>query len=81
MSNLSPEESSFIIQPKALDGFVETPHVKEIATRALNYIRAGFPIHFRGISGTGKTTLAMHVASQLGRPVILLHGDDQTSTR
>lgn len=80
MSNLSPEESSFIIQPKALDGFVETPHVKEISTRAMNYIRAGFPIHFRGISGTGKTTLAMHVASQIGRPVVLLHGDDQTST-
>mgnify|MGYP001573730230 FL=1 len=80
MSNLSPEESSFIIQPKALDGFVETPYVKEIATRALNYIKAGFPMHFRGISGTGKTTLAMHIASQIGRPVVLLHGDDQTST-
>lgn len=80
MPNLSPEESYCVIEPKSLDGFVETPHVKEIATRALNYIKAGFPIHFRGISGTGKTTLAMHVASQLGRPVVLLHGDDQINT-
>lgn len=80
MPYLSPEESYCVIEPKPLEGFVETPYVKEITTRALNYIRAGFPTHFRGISGTGKTTLAMHIASQIGRPVVLLHGDDQTNT-
>ena len=80
MPYLSPEESYCVIEPKPLEGFVETPYVKEIATRALNYIKAGFPMHFRGISGTGKTTLAMHIASQLGRPVVLLHGDDQMNT-
>ena len=80
MSYLSSDEEAFLIEPKPLAGFVETPYVKELATRALNYIRAGFPIHFRGSSGTGKTTLAMHVASKIGRPVVLLHGDDQLAT-
>lgn len=80
MSYLSSDEEAFLIEPKPLAGFVETPYVKELATRALNYIRAGFPIHFRGISGTGKTTLAMHVASKLEKPVVMLHGDDQLGT-
>ena len=81
MSNyLSSDEEAFLIEPKPLAGFVETPYVKELATRALNYIGAGFPIHFRGTSGTGKTTLAMHIASKIGRPTVLLHGDDQLGT-
>ncbi len=80
MSYLSSDEEAFLIEPKPLAGFVETPYVKNFALRALNYIKAGFPIHFRGTSGTGKTTLAMHVASKIGRPVVLIHGDDQLNT-
>lgn len=80
MSYLSSDEDAFLIEPKPLAGFVETPYVKEFTNRALNYIKAGFPIHFRGTSGTGKTTLAMHVASRIGRPTVLLHGDDQLGT-
>jgi gas vesicle protein GvpN len=80
MSLLSSEESTFVIEPKPLRGFVETSYVKELTSRALNYVKAGFPIHFRGTSGTGKTTMAMHVASRLERPVILIHGDDQLGT-
>ena len=57
--------------------FVETSAVQELAERALTYLTAGFPVHFRGPSGTGKTTLALHVAAQLGRPVILIAGDDE----
>ena len=34
-------------------------------------------MHFAGAAGTGKTTLAFHVASKLGRPVTLVHGDDE----
>jgi gas vesicle protein GvpN len=44
------------------------------------YIAAGFPVHFRGVSGTGKTTLAMHVAAMIGRPVVMIHGDEEFST-
>ena len=50
--------------------------VEQIAGRALTYLQAGYPIHFAGAAGTGKTTVAFHVAAQLGRPVSLIHGDD-----
>lgn len=69
-----------MLQPRPLPNFVETPFIASIVDRALTYIEAGFPIHFRGASGTGKTSLAMHVASNLGRPVMLIHGDEEFST-
>lgn len=62
--------------PEPSNGFVTTPFVDQIARRALTYLQAGYPIHFAGAAGTGKTTVAFHVAAQLGRPVSLIHGDD-----
>ena len=69
-----------LLEPRAQPNFVQTPFIESIVDRALTYITAGFPIHFRGASGTGKTTLAMHVASKLGRPVVMIHGDEEAST-
>jgi gas vesicle protein GvpN len=60
--------------------FIETPTIHELKNRALGYLRAGFPVHFRGPAGSGKTTLAFHVAAQLGRPVVFLTGDDEMTT-
>ncbi|HWE35579.1 MAG TPA: gas vesicle protein GvpN [Isosphaeraceae bacterium] len=57
--------------------FVQTPCVRSLSERALCYVRAGYPVHFSGLAGTDKTTLAMHVAAELGRPVVLIHGDDE----
>jgi len=56
--------------------FVVTPSVEQIATRALRYLNAGFSVHLCGPAGTGKTTLAMHLANCLARPVMLIFGDD-----
>ena len=65
------------ILPEPSDEFVITPYVQDMADRALAYLEVGYPLHFAGPTGTGKTTLAFHVAAQLGRPVILVHGDDE----
>ncbi len=57
--------------------FVLSPQVQQITGRALAYLKAGYPVHFSGPAGTGKTTLALHVAAIRGRPVMLMHGDDE----
>jgi nitric oxide reductase NorQ protein len=74
------EESTAVLEPSPLPDFVETEAIKEVTKRALAYIRAGFPVHFRGPTGTGKTSLAMHVASKLARPVVMIHGDEELTT-
>lgn len=74
------EEMTTVLEARPLPNFVETKAVKSITERALAYITAGFPVHLRGVSGTGKTTLAMHIASKIGRPVVMIHGDEEFST-
>ncbi len=66
-----------VLSLKQRPDFVQTPCVRSLTERASCYLQAGYPIHFSGPAGTGKTTLAMHVAAQLGRPVVLIHGDDE----
>ena len=72
------QETGVGLEPS--DGFAITPCIEEIVESALAYLQAGYPIHFSGSTGTGKTTLAFHVASRLGRPVTLIHGDDESKT-
>lgn len=74
------EEMTTVLEPSPLPDFVETKYVKDITNRALSYIKAGFPVHFRGPSGTGKTTLAMHLANKIKRPVVMIHGDEEFTT-
>lgn len=56
--------------------FVSTKFTQNIVKRALRYLQSGFAVHLRGPAGTGKTTLAMHLASLLGRPMVLIYGDE-----
>jgi nitric oxide reductase NorQ protein len=65
------------VVPEASEEFVATPHIQALAERALAYLEVGYAVHFAGAAGTGKTTLAFHVAAKLGRPVTLIHGDDE----
>lgn len=60
--------------------FVETPAVRDVEERVLLWISAGYPVHLIGPTGCGKTALAMHVASELGRPVVWINGDEQMTT-
>ncbi len=65
------------VVPEASSEFVVTSYVREITERALSYLNAGYPVHFAGPSGTGKTTFAFHLAAQWGKPVTLVHGNDE----
>jgi len=60
--------------------FVSTPSVERIASRALRYLQSGYSVHLRGPAGTGKTTLALHLADLLARPIMLIFGDDEFKT-
>jgi len=71
-------DTTLIVEPNK--EFVETDYINQIKSRALNYIKAGFPVHFRGPAGTGKSTIAKHVAGHLNRPITLLHGDEEITS-
>jgi nitric oxide reductase NorQ protein len=69
--------SDAALSVEAGDEFVLTPRVQQIVDRALVYLKTGYPVHFSGPAGTGKTTLALHLAALRGRAVMLMHGDDE----
>lgn len=66
------------LQPRA--DFEETERIRDLTRRSLSYLRTGFPVHLRGPAGSGKTTLALHIAARLGRPVMLVVGDKEMTT-
>ena len=51
--------------------------MKDLVERTLAYITDGLHVHLCGPAGSGKTTLALHVAELRGRPVVLINGDDE----
>lgn len=79
-NKISNNETNTVLEPRQMADFVETEYIRNITDRGLTYIKAGFPVHFRGPSGTGKTTIAMHLASKIGRPVVIIHGDSEYKT-
>lgn len=66
-----------LVEVRPRPDFVETPFIREVTERALGYMRCGYAVNLSGPSGAGKTTLALHVAAQLGRPLVLLYGDER----
>lgn len=75
----SPEMEG-LLQLQPGPDHVRTPATERLAARALAYLDAGFPVHFRGPAGSGKTKTALDLADRLGRPVLLLVGDASFDT-
>lgn len=66
--------------PKPGQDFVNTEEIQRITKRGISYLESDFPVHLAGPTGTGKTTLAMHLASQFDQPAVLVHGDEELNT-
>jgi nitric oxide reductase NorQ protein len=73
-------EKSDILILREGDNFVETPYISELTDRTISYINAGFPVNLSGPAGVGKTTLAFHIAAQIGRPAVFMCGDYEFGT-
>lgn len=71
------EQPAAVLSTQPGADFVETPYIRDLTNRSLDYIKAGFPVHLSGPAGIGKTTLALHIADRIGRPVVLLCGDHE----
>ncbi len=71
-------QGSVLVSPS--EEFVETPSIKKIVDRSMSYLHANIPVHLTGPTGTGKSTLAMHLAYKLKQPVMLLFGDEEFGT-
>lgn len=75
---LQPKSTNMTTVLRAVPkGFVNTPAIEKLTVRALRYLQSGFSVHLRGPAGTGKTTLALHLADLLNRPTMLIFGDDE----
>jgi nitric oxide reductase NorQ protein len=71
------EVEATVIRPESGEDFVITPFIESICQRCLSYLEVGYPVHLSGTAGTGKTTLAMHLAGLLSRPVMIIYGDEE----
>lgn len=56
--------------------FFENGEIRDLLDRAVFYARSGVCVHFNGMAGFGKTTLALRAAEALGRPVSFMAGND-----
>ncbi|RDI45975.1 gas vesicle protein GvpN [Falsibacillus pallidus] len=54
---------------------------EDTLSRTLEYLRAGYPVHFSGPAGTGKTTTALALAKKRKRPVMIIHGNPELNNK
>ncbi|MFD2209555.1 gas vesicle protein GvpN [Virgibacillus halophilus] len=61
--------------------FFQNEETKKLLSRSLAYLKAGYPVHYTGPAGTGKTTLALALAKKKKRPIMLIHGNHELNNR
>jgi len=66
---------------KDAHGITKDKETDELLERSLEYLKAGYPIHFTGPSGTGKTSLALALAKRRRKPVMLIHGNHEMNNK
>jgi nitric oxide reductase NorQ protein len=70
-------EGATVLRLEPRDDFVVTPFIESVCQRCLAYLETGYPVHLSGPAGIGKTTLAMRLAALIGRPVMIIYGDEE----
>ncbi|WP_079526331.1 gas vesicle protein GvpN [Halobacillus hunanensis] len=60
---------------------IQDDKTKDLLSRSLKYLKAGYPIHFTGPAGAGKTSLALALAKKRKRPVMLMHGNHELNNK
>jgi gas vesicle protein GvpN len=58
------------------DRFFENEHIRSFIDRAAAYAGAGVPLHLTGPAGMGKTSFAIKIAEEFGRPVSFMSGNE-----
>lgn len=75
----SPTDADGSFMPEE-QPFIETEAVEQVRTRMERWLDVGRPVHVIGPTGSGKTSVAMHVARERDRPVIWINGDAELTT-
>ena len=60
---------------------IQDSETKDLLSRSLHYLKAGYPIHFTGPSGAGKTSMALALAKKRKKPVMLIHGNHELNNK
>jgi nitric oxide reductase NorQ protein len=66
---------------KDTKALIQDSETKAVLSRSLQYLKAGYPIHFTGPTGAGKTSLALALAKKRKRPVMLMHGNHELDNK
>lgn len=66
---------------KAANSISQDEETEDLLKRSLEYMKAGYPIHYTGPSGVGKTSLALALAKRRKKPVMLIHGNHEMGNK
>lgn len=61
--------------------FFEDQAIRALIARGVEYATAGVCLHLSGTAGLGKTTLALRIAQEVGRPVAFMAGNEWLTSR